>query len=265
MSPFRWISSVLLVTVALALPGPAARAADLGPAPAPISPEDFQKRWEVKGGAYLWAAGLDGNMGVRGLGPFDTHLSFFDILEDLEFTVMAAGEARYDRFGLFADFIYMNLTQAETDLAGFIDANAGINMVAATAMGEFRVVEQGGSSIDVMAGARLWRVGGSVRLVGPGGGSVREADNEVWVDPMIGVKGRWKSATPFYATGWGMIGGFGIASDIDWDVMGAIGYEFNEHVSLLAGYRAAGVDYSNGGFSIDSIIHGPLVSGILRF
>lgn len=34
---------------------------------------------------------------------------------------------------------------------------------------------------------------------------------------MIGAKARIETGTPFYFTGWGMIGGFGVSSDIAWD------------------------------------------------
>lgn len=45
-------------------------------------------------------------------------------------------------------------------------------------------------------------------------------------------------------------------ADLDWDVLGAIGYKFNDTISAEAGYRAQGVNYSNDGFTYDMIQHG---------
>jgi hypothetical protein len=45
-----------------------------------------------------------------------------------------------------------------------------------------------------------------------------------------------------YVSGWGLIGAGG--PDIDWDVAALAGYDFNERLSAVAGYRALGVDYS---------------------
>ena len=250
----------------LAMVSIAAHAADLAPAaPPPIAPEEFEKRWQVQGGLYLWGASVNGEVGAKGLGPADIDMGFFEILEDLDFTVMAAAEARYDRFGLFADFIYLNMTDTKSILGGYVDVDADLNLLSAALMGEYRVLQQGRSSVDVMAGARVWRVGGDVHAETVRGRSIRRSDSKSWVDPMVGLKGRWQGDQPFYATGWGMIGGVGVGAKLDWDVLGAVGYEFNEHISVLAGYRAIGIDYSDDGFELDAIMHGPVLSAILRF
>ncbi|RAH97246.1 hypothetical protein DLJ53_28985 [Acuticoccus sediminis] len=242
----------------------AAHAADLGLA-APIPQEEFEKRWSVTAGVYLWGAGLDGKVGVGGYGPADVNLSFGDILEDLDIAVMAASEIRYDRFGLFTDLFYTKTSSSASVLDGYVDVSVGTSIFAGTAMAEYRVLQQDQSSLDVMAGARVWSVKADLDLRAVDGRTFDLKDTETWVDPMIGAKGRLKGSWPMYLTGWGMIGGFGVGSDIDWDVLAAVGYEFNKHVSLLAGYRAVGVDYSDDGYEFDTILHGPVVSGVLRF
>ena len=59
--------------------------------------------------------------------------------------------------------------------------------------------------------------------------------------------------------------GFGVSSDIDWDLFGGIGYEVSDRISLVGGYRGIGVDYSSGGFVFDVIEHGPILGGVFRF
>lgn len=141
-----------------------------------------------------------------------------------------------------------------------MDGSLTTQLTIGTLMGEYRVVQQGKTSVDLMAGARLWAVSNDVTLGGLSG-----SDDEYWVDPMIGVKSRVQGASPWYVTGWAMIGGFGVSADIDWDLFGGVGYEFSDRFSLVAGYRGLGVDYSNDGFVFDVIEHGPILGGVFRF
>jgi hypothetical protein len=69
----------------------------------------------------------------------------------------------------------------------------------------------------------------------------------------------------FYATGWGMIGGFGAGSDLTWDVMAAVGYEITDRVAAIGGYRALSVDYSDDGFLFDVVQHGPILGVRIAF
>jgi hypothetical protein len=50
-----------------------------------------------------------------------------------------------------------------------------------------------------------------------------------------------------------MIGGFGAGSDVTWDLLGSVGYQWNERFAIVAGYRALGVDYDDDGFVYDVI------------
>lgn len=62
-----------------------------------------------------------------------------------------------------------------------------------------------------------------------------------------------------------MIGGFGAASDLVWDVNGVFGYEVKDWLSAFAGFRPTGMDYQNGAFVWDVTMYGPVVGFDLRF
>ena len=53
--------------------------------------------------------------------------------------------------------------------------------------------------------------------------------------------------------------------EITWDVLGGVGYQWNDFLSVVAGYRALGVDYDNDGFVYDIVQHGPIVGVVMRF
>ena len=82
---------------------------------------------------------------------------------------------------------------------------------------------------------------------------------------MIGAKGRINIGGHFYFTDWGMIGGFGAGSEVDWDVMGGVGYDFNKIFSMVVGYRALGVNYNKGGFVFDVVQQGPVLGLLFHF
>ena len=81
---------------------------------------------------------------------------------------------------------------------------------------------------------------------------------------MVGLKGRASLSEHTYVTGWAMIGGFDVWSDFMWDVFRGVGYETKDWLSLVAGFRATGVDYREGAFLYDVTQHGPLIGAVAR-
>jgi hypothetical protein len=256
-----------LLASALAAPAFAADVITAAPEP-PVSADNFESRWKVGVAVYLWAPSLSGSTRVGSLPTVDIDASFSDIFDNLDFAFMAIAEARKDRYGIFGDLMYTKLSDSGTGPAGVLEVGLTNELTVATLMGEYRVVENGNSSVDLMAGARLWNVQIDATVTAAGGGlpiNFSQSLSETWVDPMIGVKGRWQGSSPWYLTGWGMIGGFGAAADIDWDLFGGVGYDFNDRISVVAGYRAVGVDYDRDDFLFDIVQQGPIFGGVFRF
>jgi opacity protein-like surface antigen len=129
---------------------------------------------------------------------------------------------------------------------------------------EYRLIDDEAGSLDALAGARLWSVSTDFDF----SGNVINAsanDSETWVDPIVGFRGRLNLSPDFFLTSWAMIGGFGVLSDFTWDVMGGIGYQVRDSVSLVAGYRGLGVDHKNDGFVFDVTQDGPIPGAVFRF
>jgi hypothetical protein len=88
-------------------------------------------------------------------------------------------------------------------------------------------------------------------------------DGDTWVDAIVGAKTRVNLDAKWYLNGWGMIGGGG--SNVTWDVLAGIGYQWNDRLSTTFGYRALGVDYEEDGFVYDVVQHGPVLGLVFRF
>lgn len=225
----------------------------------------FDDRWHFSGAIYLWGAGIEGETSIGRVGPVNFNATFGDILSDLNIAVMGVAQARYNKVGLLTDVVYTNLTGKGTAGNGLVQVKLDNEQFVGTMMATYRAVEDGNSWMELMAGARLWSVGNTLTLTAPNGARLKRDHTESWVDPMIGVRIYAQGASPFYMTAWGMIGGFGAASDIDGDVLAGVGYKVTDWASVYAGYRAYGVRYADQGYTYDAIQHGPVIAGVFRF
>ena len=261
---------LLLVSSALAAfcaaPG---RAADLAAAPTPDFAEaTAPSGWTFAIAPYLWGSGISGTVAAFGAPSVDVDLSFSDALDHLDgIPIMVVSEARNATFGIFSDILYVKLGASATGPAGFVTVGLTSTEFAGTAMGEYRLINNPTGSLDAMAGLRVWDVQTDLNfhtaISGHPGGAL--SDGATWVDPMIGAKGRINLGSGFYLTDWAMIGGFGVSSSVDWDVMAGIGYDFNKTFTMAAGYRALGVDFSDNGFVFDVVQQGPFLGMGFRF
>jgi len=268
----RQITCVLALVVSGLLP---AQAADMVYEAPPAAPPVETNEWKFTMAPYLWGAGLSGDIGLFGQDPTNIDIPFSDILKDLDFAGMLVSELNNGTWGVLADVIYVKTT-SDTNTFGQIGNTPAALRVGVetstftgTLMGEYRVLSQPNGILDLMAGVRVWNVNNDItaRLAAGGQpvGALSGSDGDTWVDPMVGIKGRIDLTPKWNLSGWGMIGGFGAGSDLTWDVLGAVGYNWTDHFSTRIGYRAIGVDYENDGFVYDTIQHGPIVGILYQF
>lgn len=271
------LALTISLTAGLFLSTPATAADMAPPAPAP-APEAAapDSEWTFSVTPYFWAAGLSGDVGIFGRQPVALDMSFSDIFQDLRFAAMMSAEAHNGTWGIFGDLMYIN-TEAEASIERTVFgaptqlyASVETESFTATLMGEYRVPAfEGDVTVDLMAGLRIWSVDNDINASLTTGGSpiadFSGSDGATWVDPMIGIKTRIDTSSPFYFTGWAMVGGFGAGADIDWDVMAGVGYDWNDRISSSIGYRALGVDYDSDGFVYDVVQQGIFLGTTIKF
>lgn len=90
------------------------------------------------------------------------------------------------------------------------------------------------------------------------------------VDPIIGVRYKWKIADKWDLKLYGDIGGFGIGSDFTWQTLGVIDFWPWKHVGFLAGYRALSYHFEDDDkniepFELDLLVHGPILGVSFRW
>jgi hypothetical protein len=223
--------------------------------------------WEFTIAPYFWAAGLNGDIALFGLPEVEVDQSFSDIIKTFDIGAMAVTEVRRGRFGVFTDLMYAKTSDASATPFGILATSAELESqtLTFTGLGEYRLLETPRGSLDLMAGGRLWWVDNELSFSGGVLDGVSDSDGDTWVDPMIGAKAEFHLTERLFVNGWAMAGGFGVSSDFAWDLLGGIGYSFNNTFSTAIGYRALGVDYSDDGFVFDIVQHGPIAGVIIKF
>ena len=224
--------------------------------------------WSFTIAPYVWAAGMKGTAAtLPPLPPVDVDASFQDVLKNLDLAAMVALELRYQKFAGYADIIY-------TDIHGDGDTPRGIlfdeiGVESETFIGTFglayRVLEGEQGFLDLLAGARAWSVDTTLTLDGGLLADREIQDNQNWVDPVVGVKGRFLFGHGAFLQWLAHVGGTSANSNSTWDVFGGLGYEFNDTVSAVAGYRHLEVNYEHNGFEFDVEMSGPVIGAVIHF
>ena len=240
----------------------------------PAQTIETESGWEISiAQFYGWIAGIDGDIATFGSAPVAVDVTPLDLIENidtlissLDFAIIGAGEIRKGDFGVFADIYYLDISTDEaTPGPLFSSIEVGTEMLIFTALGSYRVFKNETAQLDALAGLRVWSIDVDLDFTAGILPARSFSDGDTWVDPVGGVKGSAYLSEHAYVTGWAMIGGFGVSSDFMWDVFGGVGYEVKDWLSLVAGFRATGVDYQEGDFLYDITQYGPLIGAVIQF
>lgn len=218
-----------------------------------------EEGWNFKLTPYLWALGVDGEVGA-GRAVASVDVDFIDAVEDLELGGMLSAEASYGRWSILGDAAYLRLKDdAGSPLGEFeLELEQWLAQGAVT----YRFVQAGKTTLDLGAGGRYLNLDTSLNT--PLNQPDREA-SEGWADPILVARLRQMFTEKFYGLLYGDIGGFGVSSDLTWQVMAAAGYEFTDWCSGIFGYRYLDNDYADGPFRFDAAESGLALGVQFRF
>ncbi len=223
--------------------------------------------WEFQISPYAWFVSLDGKAAtIRGLPAVDVDANFSDVWDNKNFGALTVLEARRGRFGLKADLIYLDLEASKGNpIPGFNRTDAEFKTFVSTVSGAYRPFVEGRTFLDVLAGARVWVTDTELTLRSSILPNLSADEKETWVDPIVGTRGTFDLGSGFSLRGYGDIGGFGVSSDLTYQIYGGIGYRFKEWFSAELGYRVLDVDYDDDGFVYDLTMHGPIAGFRFQF
>jgi len=267
-----------------------AAVAILAAIPATARADDARDDWQWGLTIYAWLPSLTGDTsfpsspsGGEG-GGSSIDVTGSDILNALNFTFMGMLDVRKGRWGLVTDVNYIDLGGSKSntrklnvgghELPASVTAKASLDVTGWvwTTAGTYRVVDEPGYSLDVLAGARLldlsetlkWHLDGDISsLPLPGRDGHSDVSDNLW-DGIIGVKGRatFGSGRTWFAPYYLDIGAGD--SDLTMQAMAGVGYAFHwGEVTTVWRY----LDYDLGSNSpVQSLtLSGPAIGATFRF
>jgi len=206
---------------------------------------------------YLWAVSIDGDQTVKG-NKADLDVSFSDIFDNLDGALTIHFEWIYrQRWGFITDLNYIVLNPEDSTPLGDIEID--FTEILFELAGFYRITK-GTHAVDGFGGLRYTSMDVDLDLPEP----LPDVDgSKDWVDPFIGLRWQWKFAEKWGTNLRGDIGGFGIGSDLTWNLVGIVDFKPWEHTSLFGGYRVLYQDYSSGSgdnkFAYDATMYGPIL------
>ena len=224
------------------------------------------KKWHFTAAPYLLVPSMKGDVAIKGL-PIDVNASPGDIFDNLDFGMMLFFEASTNKWAVNFDLLYMDLgKKGETPLLSR-HAEVDMKQLAITVNGLYRI----NSWFEVGLGARVNSINAGVKIAAadyvlPG---VDFSMNETWVDPLIVMRGMTQINDKWRLGMLANIGGFGIGSDIAWEINPFVGYQFSKLFEIDIAYRWLGMDYETGTgtdyFKYDMVISGPEIGFLFHF
>ncbi len=132
-------------------------------APFELVPGKDPNGWGFVIEPYVWAMGLSGKTGVKGLPPVDVSASSRSILQNLDWGIFARGEVRKGRWGVLADGYYAALSGSASPTNRLYDnINLGLQQSLVSLALAYRVIDDRRGYLDLYAGARYNFLGSQI-------------------------------------------------------------------------------------------------------
>lgn len=256
-----------------------------------VEPAD---KWTFSIMPYLWLPGVSGKLNYGppavGGGSANVDIDASKLLDSLNFAAMINGQARYGRWLVATDVIYLDFGKQDSTVKS-VDLNPGtgpINISTSnidagtqsslsgwvwTAVGGYGLVMEPRWNLDLIGGFRLlsldaqtdWQLAATVTGTGPGGASATfartgsiSASQSIWAG-IIGAKGRAKlGESDWFVNYYVDVGGN--SDTFTWQGAGGIGYAFRWG-DVVLDYRYLYYSQSSGKL-IDNVAFGGLALGV---
>lgn len=217
--------------------------------------------WRGQVTLYGWGAGVTGDFTpFTGAPTLSFEKSLSEVLDDLDGAFFVTALARRGDLVLFGDLTY---SKASRDGLTPVGPAAGeLTMRSLTLAAGKHFDMGGGSGVALLGGLRAWSIDGQVAAPAIG---VDVAPGKDFVDPIVAVRGTTPLSDRWSLLGYLDVGGFGVGSDLTWQLAVAANYRASDKIYLSLGWRHLYVDYSDGGTKFKGAMTGPMVGLTLTF
>jgi hypothetical protein len=225
---------------------PAANTEMVAPVPsaAASSTAGSDSGWHLMVAPYLWIPWVYGTIGANG-NDARFYATPGELFSHFRFGLLGVVQPSYKRLLLPLDIIWLRLgddkAQPRTPNGTVVNVKADV-FVLTPKIG-YRVIDAEKIKIDALVGFRYWHLGQNVSFTT---NSLSFSGSQNWVDPLVGGRITGILSPKVEATIGGDVGGWGVGSQLDYQVFGILGYRIKPALALQAGYRYLDLRYANG-------------------
>jgi hypothetical protein len=225
--------------------------------PASAADSKSSDEWQFGAEVYLWGASLD----ATPTGGDTIHISFSDIMDDLNMALMTTLAARKGKWTLFTDIIYMDLEDEIKGTAELIhrpvsvDVDVEMESWIVTAAGAYTVMETDKHSLALLAGGRYLALEIPLKFqIGPVKLKPSPQPHGHNLDGIIGLRGKVDLADKWYLTYYADAGSGD--SESTWQALAGLNYRFKK-VDATFGYRYLDWEFDSSDALEEITVKGP--------
>ncbi|HET9409064.1 MAG TPA: hypothetical protein VFO39_17605 [Candidatus Sulfotelmatobacter sp.] len=201
--------------------------------------------WRIGTTTYLWSQGVHGTVSALGH-EIGFKASPADLMKRAKPGIQQLFTAQHNRLSISGDILRtpMEVESSNSLLnpAPAILSKADYSPVTATPEIGYRLIDRNRIQIDGLIGFRYWHVGADFTLSpAAGGGSMSKPIQ--WIDPLVGARIKFPISRKLTAAIQGDAGGWGVGSQLDYQMLGALSYRIKSRWALDAGWRYIYTDY----------------------
>lgn len=221
------------------------------------------KEWSYVVEPYIMFPNMSGTTAIGNLPELNVEVGSNQIFDNLKMGAMLYLEASNEKWNLNSDLLYMDLAKGVKSNIIINNGQVNAKQVGWELAGLYKVKPWleagiGGLLNSINVGMDINR-----NNIGGGTTNITKERCETWVDPMLIVVFKSTSERKFIYSLRSEIGGFGIGSELAWQMQGYAGYRFSKLFQIQGGYRIISLDYEKGSgadyflYNIDTF--GPVV------
>jgi len=205
---------------------------------------DSTKKYKFYLEPYIMFTSMSGTTGIGNLPNTFICIPASKVFSYLKIGGMLYAELHNDQFAFTSDLFYASLSQDASSKNGVISGTADLKQFWWELEGLYRL----NPWLEVGVGARINNITSGVNIVITQGGSINKSGDKstTWVDPLIvtrlktWVNNKWLFS--FRAD----IGGFGVGSQLAWQLQPDVFYRASRLLQFGLGYRIISMDYNKG-------------------
>ncbi|WP_124019511.1 hypothetical protein [Flavobacterium laiguense] len=205
-----------------------------------------KNKWSFLVEPYMMFPSMNGSVGLGDLPDATIDAGSNDIFGNLKMGFMLNAEATTGKWTIGSDVLYMNLAQG-VDPRNLINSGEitakqiGWEVSGLYCVTPWLELGIGGLLNSINSGVDL-----NVNVIGGGTTTKSKSMTETWFDPMLIARVKSKPGEKFIYQFRGEIGGFGVGSDLAWQIQTYAGYQFSKLFQITGGYRIISLDYETG-------------------